>query len=65
MNSINKVFQLSQSVKSIKNGIGRESQNIQKSFHISSIIHGESRVYFSKVIIDVDRGWPISFEQFE
>ena len=25
--------------------------------------HGKSRMYFSKVTIDVDRGWPISFKQ--
>ena len=28
-------------------------------------IVGKSRVYFSKVIIDVDSGWPISLEQIE
>ena len=32
----------------------------QKSLLTSSIINGKSRVYLvSKVIIDIDRGWPI------
>ena len=30
-----------------------------------SVLDGKSRVYFSKVIIDVHRFWPISFGQFE
>ncbi len=42
-----------------------DSQNIKWCSLTSSIIHGKSRVHFSKVTIDVDRGWTISFIQFE
>ncbi len=45
--------------------MNRESQNTHNNLLFSSIIHGSSRVYFSKVTIDVDRLWPILFEQFE
>ncbi len=43
----------------------RASQKYTKEFArlTSTVIHGKSRVYFSKVTIDVRRGWRISFEQ--
>ena len=40
----------------------RKSQNIQKSLLTSSVIHGNSRVYFFKVTINVDRDLPILFD---
>ncbi len=40
----------------------RESQNIQKSLLTSRVIHDNSRVYFLKVTINVDRDLPILFD---